>query len=279
MMRTLPPALPSAPSVAATPGAAAVASPAVRAAAAAAAASAPPSPVWLEEMRTWLRAQGQSQQNMRSTMKVVCALAGGHGVAHPKGRPPFCDGLRVDISDDLEALKQRAAEWLPAPDDSSKGWKIAHPLRKLIAFKAQRASSSCAFSCAPSCAPAAASSDAVKESLHWRQPTARDGANEAVEPGAVGPGDGAESDNEEDRPLAARAAAKRRPKGLKAPLQTWPQPRPDAARDAGGGPHASPPTAPVPATVAAVPCGRTVAAERDVFAEFAFRPPASSPKP
>jgi hypothetical protein len=94
-------------------------------------------PAWLDGFRTYLSSLGISTSNVRSTMKVVTALAGGQGIAHPDGvTPHFCAGTRVDISDDLDRLKQASADWLPPKDDSSRGWKVRHPLSKLIQYKA-----------------------------------------------------------------------------------------------------------------------------------------------
>jgi hypothetical protein len=83
----------------------------------------------------------KSDANRESTMKVALRLVTGLGVEHnSKPGEPFLKGHKLSPQDDLEAMRKQAAEWLPfqkGPDclDKSHGWKINHPLQKLIDYK------------------------------------------------------------------------------------------------------------------------------------------------
>ena len=92
---------------------------------------------WLQQMRQFLAENGISDANLRSTMKVVEALASGSGIPHPHDASNvFAHGRCIDLESDLEALRHQGKEWLKKEDDSSRGWKLHTPLNKLIAFQA-----------------------------------------------------------------------------------------------------------------------------------------------
>ena len=92
---------------------------------------------WLQQMRQFLTENGISDANLRTTMRVVEALASGSGIPHPHDTANvFAHGRCIDLASDLEALKREGKAWLKKEDDSSRGWKLHTPLNKLVAFQA-----------------------------------------------------------------------------------------------------------------------------------------------
>ena len=83
-----------------------------------------------------------SLTNVKRCMNVILPLITGMGVTHKK-KPgeTFLKGHCVKPGDDLEALREQAAEWLPYSGpgclDGGHGWALNHPLQKLIDFKNQ----------------------------------------------------------------------------------------------------------------------------------------------
>jgi hypothetical protein len=81
-----------------------------------------------------------TERNRQRCMRVILNLISGKGETH-KAKPgeSFMKGHTVTPSDDLDALKRRAQEWLPSkgPDalDRGHGWALNHPIQKLIEYK------------------------------------------------------------------------------------------------------------------------------------------------
>ena len=91
---------------------------------------------WTSKMALYLESAQVSPRNIHLTMPVVEHLASGQGIEHPlRSGDFFCKGRSVSIWDDLDDLRQQASRWLTPDDDKSKGWKLMHPIRKLMAFK------------------------------------------------------------------------------------------------------------------------------------------------
>ena len=91
---------------------------------------------WLWRFCEYLIENNASEQNVKKTMKVVSSLAQGKGVSHPRDTTNFfAQGQFICLDSDLQTLQQKGLEWLPRKDDSSGGWGLHTPLRKLIAFQ------------------------------------------------------------------------------------------------------------------------------------------------
>jgi hypothetical protein len=82
-----------------------------------------------------------SDKNRDSVMRVVRRLVNGRGVEH-KSKPEeaFLKGHNLSPQDDLEAIRNEAAQWLPFKKgddclDKGHGWALNHPLQKLIDYK------------------------------------------------------------------------------------------------------------------------------------------------
>lgn len=113
---------------------------------------------WLEEMAAFFTNK-LSPDNLRNVMKVVSALASGSGVAHPKKANTFKKSSPVTLAMDLVALKDEANRFLRPEDDSGHGWRLNHPIGKLIIFQAHlhaqhKATKATKAAKAPSGAPA-----------------------------------------------------------------------------------------------------------------------------
>ena len=98
-------------------------------------------PINLDDFEQFLRNHGDSQSNIASVLRVVRKLSNGEGVETPnKPGETFLGGHFLRLSDDLAEIRRRGKEWLPCtgenPLDKSRGWAIAHPLQKLIKYKA-----------------------------------------------------------------------------------------------------------------------------------------------
>ena len=82
-----------------------------------------------------------SESNRNSCMKVIARLTSGVGVTHVAKTDAFMAGTRLTPQDDLEAIRQQAAVWLPYqrgnPNclDKGHGWALNHPIQKLIQYK------------------------------------------------------------------------------------------------------------------------------------------------
>jgi hypothetical protein len=82
-----------------------------------------------------------SESNRNSCMKVIARLTSGAGVTHVAKTDGFMTGTRLTPHDDLEAIRQKAAVWLPYQRgnprclDKGHGWALNHPIKKLINYK------------------------------------------------------------------------------------------------------------------------------------------------
>ena len=67
-----------------------------------------------------------TESNRSATMRWVRAMASGKGVSYKSGTRDygvFGAGRRVCVSDDLRRLYDEFEEWLPLPEDKTRGWK------------------------------------------------------------------------------------------------------------------------------------------------------------
>lgn len=91
---------------------------------------------WLEDMEAWLRPT-HSDDNLRTVMRVVRLLAAGAGVATgpSNGNRVFLPSAPVDMTTDLVALRAEANAFLPPENDPGHGWRLNHPIGKLLLFQ------------------------------------------------------------------------------------------------------------------------------------------------
>mmetsp|Transcript_11539 Transcript_11539/g.19397 ORF Transcript_11539/g.19397 Transcript_11539/m.19397 type:complete len:483 (+) Transcript_11539:13-1461(+) len=89
---------------------------------------------WLSQMEVWFSNQ-LSEPNLRNVMKVVGHLASGRGVVHPLSGALFREGEPIDMQTDFVALRKEANEFLRPEDDAGHGWRLDHPIGKLILFQ------------------------------------------------------------------------------------------------------------------------------------------------
>jgi hypothetical protein len=91
---------------------------------------------WLEDMEAWLRPT-HSEDNLRTVMRVVRLLAAGAGVntGPSNGNRLFIPSAPVDMATDLVALRAEANAFLPPENDPGHGWRLNHPIGKLLLFQ------------------------------------------------------------------------------------------------------------------------------------------------
>ena len=94
----------------------------------------------LAAIDAYLKSRALSDSNRTKCMGVILNLVTGRGVTHKNKSGVFLQGRCVTPYDDLEALRTEANEWLPytkGPNclDTSHGWRLNHPIQKLIDYK------------------------------------------------------------------------------------------------------------------------------------------------
>ena len=94
----------------------------------------------LAAIDAYLKSRALSDSNRTKCMGVILNLVTGRGVTHKNKSGVFLQGRCVTPHDDLEALRTEANEWLPytkGPNclDTSHGWRLNHPIQKLIDYK------------------------------------------------------------------------------------------------------------------------------------------------
>jgi hypothetical protein len=91
---------------------------------------------WVEEIEAWLRPT-HSDDNMRTVMRVVRRLAAGVGVdtGPSNGNRVFLPSAPVDMATDLVALRAEANAFLPPENDPGHGWRLNHPIGKMLLFQ------------------------------------------------------------------------------------------------------------------------------------------------
>ena len=89
---------------------------------------------WLGHMRRYFTDK-LSEANLRNVMKQATALATGQGVPHTFRSDFFRKGEPVGIDEDLVALRDDANCFLLPEDDPGHGWRLNHPISKMIIFQ------------------------------------------------------------------------------------------------------------------------------------------------
>ncbi|KAG8466343.1 hypothetical protein KFE25_002099 [Diacronema lutheri] len=102
---------------------------------------------WLVDMEAFLHdadaylrfwSSMPSKQNVRAVMRQLTTMASGVGIEHPwqKGAPSFMAGEPLTLDRDAGELLTAASAWLATHgEDTSHGWLLTHPLKKLQAFQ------------------------------------------------------------------------------------------------------------------------------------------------
>ena len=94
----------------------------------------------LKEFEVYLLAR-ITENNSRRILPTIEKLLSGAGVTHKNASEPFFKGRALTLEDDIECVRQAAAEWLPfqASDprclDHGHGWAVNHPLQWFFNFK------------------------------------------------------------------------------------------------------------------------------------------------
>ena len=86
---------------------------------------------WMSKMREHFRPL-LSEYNLMATMQRVNELASGVGIELARLDRPVFEGRAISISDDLVALRQEAKAYA---DFDQGGWRLNHPIGKLIQFQ------------------------------------------------------------------------------------------------------------------------------------------------